>query len=1004
MKNFITVWIFLLLAEPAFAEIRITEAMPSNGELRDFFNDNSDWIELYNPENTAANLADYRLSDKKNYSEAFDLSGIIIPPNSYKIIFASGRNSVISKYVIRNKSLGFQYYIDSNEFHYEYVKIAGDFSAELSFCCFTRAGRPETCCGLMLRRSKEMNSEYSALLLGEEYITLQTRNSSAIIPDSAVRYYDYMQKFPNVTVRIERKGDSVCFSRSTYSGQFIPFKVQYLPAGPCDSLMFGICATSGHWDKEADFVLNSLIINGTAVSFNSLSKLDIGLNRISQSGYESEYHTNFKLSSTESETIRLWNSKKKIVSSLTLPAVSEKYPCGVSAAIDSAGKVVFSSPATPCAENANFYSGITSTPIINYAGMQWQADPISVFITSSEAGAEIRYTLDGSTPTASSAKYNGEIIEIDSSRTLRAAAFQAGKIQSFEAVKTFFIGDSSTLPVFALTMDPADLFSSKGFFEPGNEINHRDVKGYFEFFDRTKKNGYESRCAVNYTGGYVALMLPQKPIKLTAKSEFDAEDFEYPFFSNDSLLTYHSLLLRNTTQAWSKSMINEAVAAVLTTGTLRNTIVRKNEPALEFVNGKFYGLCFLTDKTDEQLIASIYSLNEESINIMASNDNLKAGSSEEFFDFVNKFKNKDLSDNSDFEEFCKNIDLDNFIDYTAAECYFGNGDWPCTNVSFWQSSDFDPKWRLFFYDLDAGLHDPASYQIYLMFADTLNYLDSSNAVNLGIDRFPCYYSYLINALGTNANFTTALINRTCDLCNTVWRSDHAIAVVDSIAALVRPEAARQNALYPGSCRDWELHVDSIRRFVSLRDSIIPHQFDVYYKKSGTTELCFDSATLAGSRVLLNSIRLDSFPWNGRYLRNTPVLMTIIPADDSIFRCWVINGKEYYDSVLSFIPESEQVNISIKYTNIHKTVEPISKNNIFPNPFTNDLTIPFPEPFDIERVRLLDGLGRELISYTGFGDSEDELYLDNLESLSAGVYFLNIKRRDLPEQSVKVMKK
>ncbi len=55
--------------------------------------------------------------------------------------------------------------------------------------------------------------------------------------------------------------------------------------------------------------------------------------------------------------------------------------------------------------------------------------PVDVTITNATAGAEIRYTLDGSVPTAASALYGGAV-HLASAATLRARAFKAGMTPS----------------------------------------------------------------------------------------------------------------------------------------------------------------------------------------------------------------------------------------------------------------------------------------------------------------------------------------------------------------------------------------------------------------------------------------------------------------------------------------------------------------------------------------------------------------------------------------------
>ncbi len=62
---------------------------------------------------------------------------------------------------------------------------------------------------------------------------------------------------------------------------------------------------------------------------------------------------------------------------------------------------------------------------------------ISVDMSHTSAAAEIRYTLDGSDPSSSSAKYSGNPITITSSLTLKARAFEVGLDSSMEVAIRF---------------------------------------------------------------------------------------------------------------------------------------------------------------------------------------------------------------------------------------------------------------------------------------------------------------------------------------------------------------------------------------------------------------------------------------------------------------------------------------------------------------------------------------------------------------------------------------
>jgi hypothetical protein len=81
-----------------FTAFIITEFMASNGgdgpnALRDEDGDTSDWIEIYNPDNTVANLGGYFITDAANNLTKWTFPvGTTVPARGYIVIFASGKN------------------------------------------------------------------------------------------------------------------------------------------------------------------------------------------------------------------------------------------------------------------------------------------------------------------------------------------------------------------------------------------------------------------------------------------------------------------------------------------------------------------------------------------------------------------------------------------------------------------------------------------------------------------------------------------------------------------------------------------------------------------------------------------------------------------------------------------------------------------------------------------------------------------------------------------------
>jgi hypothetical protein len=90
----------LSFTPPALASdpqaLQITEFMAANrGALLDEDGDSSDWIEIFNPAATSASLAGWYLTDDADNLKKWQFPATNLPPNSFLIVFASGKNRAL---------------------------------------------------------------------------------------------------------------------------------------------------------------------------------------------------------------------------------------------------------------------------------------------------------------------------------------------------------------------------------------------------------------------------------------------------------------------------------------------------------------------------------------------------------------------------------------------------------------------------------------------------------------------------------------------------------------------------------------------------------------------------------------------------------------------------------------------------------------------------------------------------------------------------------------------
>lgn len=85
----------LLMGTPAFSASVISEFMADNRRSTiDDDDDRSDWIEIYNPAGTPANLKGWALTDDPAHKLKWTFPNVTLPARGYLVVFASGKNRV----------------------------------------------------------------------------------------------------------------------------------------------------------------------------------------------------------------------------------------------------------------------------------------------------------------------------------------------------------------------------------------------------------------------------------------------------------------------------------------------------------------------------------------------------------------------------------------------------------------------------------------------------------------------------------------------------------------------------------------------------------------------------------------------------------------------------------------------------------------------------------------------------------------------------------------------
>lgn len=486
-------------------------------------------------------------------------------------------------------------------------------------------------------------------------------------------------------------------------------------------------------------------------------------------------------------------------------------------------------------------------------------EPFVLYIGCSDWNAEIRFTTNGNTPTASSTLYDAPLFldaglystsdiytlpvaplfepyvpdSVQHAIVIRAAAFdEEGNRISDVSTQTYLIRslgcDHHGLAVVSVCCDSLSLFDDDtGIIVPGAlfDPENPDLTGNYcqrgrewerlanvEFYEPDDNSGINQRCGLR-THGNRARKAPAKGMKIYAREEYGKKRFKHRFFDTTTIKSFKHLVLKPFSTLWPRSGVQDYVANRM---ALQLGLEAPNSrPVVVYLNGEYWGIYFLQEKLDDHYLEDHFGIESEQCNIICGNGldgktwewsvEVESGDGSGFEQMMDWLEDADLSDSTNYAYISNLVDIDNFIDYQILETFIANTDWPANNSRCWQVDD--SKWRFAFFDGDATMLE----KDYDVFANATYVAD--NQWHTGMKS-----TLLFRRLLENNDFKLGFSNRVNELFNTVLQSNSTIAILDGIVEDMRLEVPNQIARfgYPDHLDYWNWGCSLSRDFLMNR--------------------------------------------------------------------------------------------------------------------------------------------------------------------------------------------
>jgi hypothetical protein len=884
MKTIFTFFSLLLMIPTASdAQVIISEVCPTNRfQVPDEDEDYPDWIEIYNAGTEAQNLIGYQLSDDEDPKWTFP--DFVLGAGNRVLVFASGKNKgglgqnkIDHWETAINEGDQWHYFIGTEEPPADWSSIS--FDEDLWASAPGGFGYADG------DDATELPDTTRVVYYRKKFIV-----TDLVVLDSAIMSMDYDDGFVAYLNGVEI------------------FRSYNMPDGVIDH------TTVADPDHEAQLYagglpdifplskkqINELLVIGENVlaievhgiqppssDLTGRTWLHFGLHTADQvygpnpfffdALIEINFHTDFKIGFGEKAV--LFDPEGSVIDEVDIPYLR---PENSIMRLGDTGAWCLTDSITPADYNGNnCLSGYSAKPSIS---------PIAGFYTDEQtitiSGTDVRYTTDGSEPEETSDPYTGPFV-VTSNTVIRARSFAPGLLAGETASSSYFIGETSDLPVLSISSRHGDLFyDPEGGLAAYDDYNSgRRAPVHLEYFDAEKNLAFAENASLRPVGGY-SIAFDQKSMQFSFDEEYGArDDVHYPIFSRDKpgIESYHEFRVRNMDDDWNSTRMRDILANQMTLPT--HCASTGYQHMAVYINGEYWGHYGGREVSNEYYVRDNHGAEPDEVDQILSSyfedeDYLvDEGTGDDFFDMSDFIIQNDMSDSAQFAKAANRIDWENWVDYFAAEMYMGNGDWFSSmyfnNTRMYRATDV--RWRYILFDVTFAQGNNVSDDINILYEALAN------------PAQPNRYTDMFNSLLANLEFKRYFINRFADLMNEYWTPEKAAAIADQNATEIATEIHKQSQRWGSvDSLDWRNEVHELKEFHVVRRIYQRDQIQEYFDLNEQVDLTLRVEPEGAGVIHINSIIPQTYPWAGIYFNGNPVTITAVANPGYTFDHWEEN--------------------------------------------------------------------------------------------------------------------
>lgn len=432
-------------------------------------------------------------------------------------------------------------------------------------------------------------------------------------------------------------------------------------------------------------------------------------------------------------TIELVDADGNTVDSMDYPPAIAR--CSYARKTDGGNEWGWTSEATP--QESNNHSSFTEerleAPVISTESTVFNTS--FIFNVDIPSGTKLRYTTDGSTPTATHGTTSSAgRFTVTENKVFRFVLVAEDKLPSPVVTRTFIRDEHGLeLPILCISTHPDNLFNdSIGVYTKGTngvsgngqddacnwnmdwdrpvnvEYLVKDDDGYNMALNQEAEFKIAGGFSRAYGGGNGWEM--KSSFRLKANKVYEGKNaFDYPIFFRSKIYNkYKTLQVRNGGND-TYCRIKDAATQEIIRSSGFYVDCQAWQPAHVYFNGQYLGMLNIRENNNKNYGESGYGIDGDDIDHFEINWAVgyeqKSGDRESFMQWLALSKELAAKPTENtWQKICQLVDVDEFCNYMAAECYIGPGDWltNCNNLKGFKGRNDGGKFHMVMFDTDSG--------------------------------------------------------------------------------------------------------------------------------------------------------------------------------------------------------------------------------------------------------------------------------------------------------------